>query len=348
MARRTVDVLAEAATPPEELSGLLVEDSGFLSRPCILPDELRGALLLPSEEGSYSAGRTFESSVLDREEGKGEEVEEDIDAGSSPLSCRASEAIRGWRGSGSSEPVAAVSSSPDPSSGTSAVGLRGAQDLAGSLSQSSKSNRSRDWSLSDTDLRELLEQQSVPELVGLGCAGNLTSVPEAAELLGHGQGGGCGPPRQQWQQQEPQQRWQRPAGATADAPQTACPEEPLAGVSAAAAVTPAGSAVAPQLRSAVAPARGALPPPSSPAPSGSGSAGRSQAATALVGSPPHPATARSSRTTTVSGSPPQSSTSRSYTANWTSLQSHSSGSLSLASGGLPGLAAELGMARELS
>merc|ERR1719433_597895 len=48
--------LEDVGTPP-------CEESGFLSRPTILPDELRGALLLPSESGSLSNSMTSEGGL---------------------------------------------------------------------------------------------------------------------------------------------------------------------------------------------------------------------------------------------------------------------------------------------
>lgn len=84
------------------------------------------------------------------------------------------------RRSCTSPPVVA---SPAPSSHTShkSVGLCGSN--ANSFSQSeSKSGKSHDWSLSDTDLKELLELGSNPEMM-MASESNLVAVPETHEIL---------------------------------------------------------------------------------------------------------------------------------------------------------------------
>lgn len=148
------------------------EDGGFLSRAVNLPDDLRGALLLPSESGSLSSKRTGESSLT---------------IGESLL--RADESFSGsmLEPYGLSPPSAAASSQPHN------VGLSGAPSVHRSSPNShsnesarpqsarSKSSAGRDWSLSDADLQELLEQD-VADVERRPSARNLVSVPEAREL----------------------------------------------------------------------------------------------------------------------------------------------------------------------
>lgn len=332
MTQTIIDLSGESLTLPEDLSGLLVEESGFLSRPCILPDELRGALLLPSDDsGSVSAGPPYESSLA-RDDGQ---CEDDDVCGGSPLS-------RGsWEGAaGSATPDRRRASelledadSPVPSTAPS-VGLGGARDASSSLSQSSKSNKSRDWSLSDTDLRELLERNSGLDLTAMG-TNSLTSVPELLE------------------------RAERPCQGGVEAGEAA-----RAGEAAAHALPPG-----PKL---LAKPGAAAPPPPSPATSGTQGAGtpatgrsghsepvgsqgagtpatgRSGHSDPVEGSPPTNAGARS-QGTSASGSPPistsvrsQGTSARSHATAWSSARVSSAHSPSLASG--PTLTA----ARELS
>lgn len=88
--------------------------------------------------------------------------------------------------------------SPAPSTGSGPrVGISTTEMTPSSHSQSSKSGKSRDWSLSDTDLRELLEQgnsladlssSSLATPVALAGAGplgtNLSPVPETQAAVG--------------------------------------------------------------------------------------------------------------------------------------------------------------------
>jgi len=215
MSEQCVDLSGESIVLPEELSGLLVEESGFLSRPCILPDELRGALLLPSEDsGSLSAGQNCSSS-LGREDGP---AEEDDGTCSSPLSRGVWEAAvqEDRRSEGSGRGNLALVSSPALST-TPSVGLGGARDGGSSLSHSSKSNKSRDWSLSDTDLRELLERGSGLDFpsplhaAGALGAGSLASVPELQDAAPLTSARGAPPP---------------PSPATTGSPATNSPGQP--------------------------------------------------------------------------------------------------------------------------
>lgn len=79
----------------------------------------------------------------------------------------------------SAPPVGPAVASPAPSSNT--IGLSGSQGNSSSFSQSSKCNKSHDWSLSDTDLKELLERGS-PLHLATPCALNLVAVPETREF----------------------------------------------------------------------------------------------------------------------------------------------------------------------
>mmetsp|Transcript_111495 Transcript_111495/g.314808 ORF Transcript_111495/g.314808 Transcript_111495/m.314808 type:complete len:296 (-) Transcript_111495:21-908(-) len=150
---RTVDLLGESLTLPEDLSALL-EDGGFPSRPTILPDELRGALLLPSESGSFS-------------------TRDDASFGSQGKHSIVGSA--GLDALGNSRTELGVSTRGDESrnqAGECVVGLAACQhDASSSLTSSSKSNqsgRSKEWSLSDIDLRDLLEQDMVPDVSATG------------------------------------------------------------------------------------------------------------------------------------------------------------------------------------
>mmetsp|Transcript_111496 Transcript_111496/g.314812 ORF Transcript_111496/g.314812 Transcript_111496/m.314812 type:complete len:325 (-) Transcript_111496:21-995(-) len=160
---RTVDLLGESLTLPEDLSALL-EDGGFPSRPTILPDELRGALLLPSESGSFS-------------------TRDDASFGSQGKHSIVGSA--GLDALGNSRTELGVSTRGDESrnqAGECVVGLAACQhDASSSLTSSSKSNqsgRSKEWSLSDIDLRDLLEQDMVPDVSATG-TNRLVPVPES-------------------------------------------------------------------------------------------------------------------------------------------------------------------------
>mmetsp|Transcript_65565 Transcript_65565/g.203108 ORF Transcript_65565/g.203108 Transcript_65565/m.203108 type:complete len:199 (-) Transcript_65565:105-701(-) len=116
------------------------DESGtwFPSRPAVLPDEMLGALLLPSDPGSSQGSGS--ASAPSRTQTSSED----------PLSSSlwsASGSADAGRGQAAARPV---------------VGLGGAQGareaVSGSVSHSSKS---KDWSLSDPDVRELLREEDL-------------------------------------------------------------------------------------------------------------------------------------------------------------------------------------------
>mmetsp|Transcript_71152 Transcript_71152/g.126684 ORF Transcript_71152/g.126684 Transcript_71152/m.126684 type:complete len:382 (+) Transcript_71152:84-1229(+) len=210
-----VDLLGESLTLPEELSAL-AEDDGFPSRPICVPDELnvelRGALLLPSDSGSSRTGYSSYEDLMTRviaegESSKGSSAQGDdqffsgsqIDLTSmdSPQYCTTAAAAAAAAAAASAASPGPQAASPAPSGSSGPrVGISTADITPSNNSQSSKSNKSRDWSLSDTDLRELLEQGSSLAELGSGSVaspvavpsvgpmGNLASVPETGITVG--------------------------------------------------------------------------------------------------------------------------------------------------------------------
>mmetsp|Transcript_42188 Transcript_42188/g.94874 ORF Transcript_42188/g.94874 Transcript_42188/m.94874 type:complete len:199 (-) Transcript_42188:57-653(-) len=140
-----------SALLPEDLRDLPVLDaSGFANCPVLLPDELRGALLLPSDSGdSYSTSR-LESmaakshSTLDRGSSTGGDLKLMSVAASSVGASSASEAR-------SDKHLSTTSGR-----GARGVGLAGACDMHSSMGTSGGS--CKDWSFSDPDVHELLQQ----------------------------------------------------------------------------------------------------------------------------------------------------------------------------------------------
>lgn len=220
-----------------------LEDSygGFPSRPCVLPDEMRGALLLPSDSGSSYGSRqtagdeSLQSSSLPEGQSSisgwlqpqphigademmaGGGSQQSATLGASGVSD-GSDLSFGVGGSGialdvslaemagglqahPSVPLGGIEDatrmskcldrspsqasrsdsksgsnpSPVPSSG---VGLGGAHDPTGCGGSPRHDEQSRDWSISDPDLQELLTGPG--QLGAASPPGKLTSVPEGS------------------------------------------------------------------------------------------------------------------------------------------------------------------------
>lgn len=183
MVERSIDLLGESFTLPEDLR-TLQEDGGFPTRihPSVLPDELRGALLLPSDSGSFTTGMTAETASWEKSDEHKSKITESYSSdlqGAGALSPDHSPRTHDVPAAALSMPLHAKGESPPPR-----VGLGGANNTPTDLSGSSgKSSKSRDWSLSDTDLRELLERGNIPDGPP-GGMNPLSTVPEACELAG--------------------------------------------------------------------------------------------------------------------------------------------------------------------
>jgi len=160
--------LGESFVLPEDLQAenlnFSVGEDGFPTRAYVLPDELRGALLLPSDSGSLSTSRCTGETSLDK--------------GSNGSDLRISPGLIGLASDSvaSSGPraghgIALVSSAVSPD------GVSHSSSSKAACSLKSSGDRSGAWSLSDTDLRELLERAS-PVDTGLG----LHTVPECGRV----------------------------------------------------------------------------------------------------------------------------------------------------------------------
>lgn len=161
MEEESFDLLCESLVLPEDLQddnlNFSVGEEGFPTRAYVLPDELRGALLLPSNSGSFSTSHcTGETS---------------LDMGSYGSELRISQGLVGLASNSvaSSGPRGLAAVSPDGvsqgSSGKAACSFKSSGDRSGA------------WSLSDTDLRELLER-ATPIDNGVG----LSTVPESGRI----------------------------------------------------------------------------------------------------------------------------------------------------------------------
>lgn len=143
----------------EELPVSDESSTWFPSRPVVLPDELLGALLLPSDPGS-SQGSGSASSP-----NRSKASHEDVLSGS--ILSASGSAERGRRQRPSSVTFSSDGGSP-------MVGLGGAR-LCQELGSSSvsHSSKSKDWSLSDPDVRELLKEE---ELIDESVSGSQVDV----------------------------------------------------------------------------------------------------------------------------------------------------------------------------
>lgn len=200
---RRIDILGESLELPEELSALTGE---FPTRPTVLPDELRGALLLPSDSGtsgSFSEGRSGDDSSLEDlikrtmgshgsgqgsdklnldRDGRHDSLTDLVGLGMNPLNQHSSEDPVSVRSV--SEELHMSQASSNPSVGLSGCSIVNAtpNSLGESHGSKSKSDKSRDWSLSDTDLKELLDKGNDFDLV-TPLASSLVMVPETKEFL---------------------------------------------------------------------------------------------------------------------------------------------------------------------
>mmetsp|Transcript_14477 Transcript_14477/g.26658 ORF Transcript_14477/g.26658 Transcript_14477/m.26658 type:complete len:197 (+) Transcript_14477:61-651(+) len=139
-----------SALIPEDLRDLPVLDaSGFANCPVLLPDELRGALLLPSDSGSSYSTSRLESLVA--------KSSSTVDRGSSTAGDLKlmSVAASSVGASSTSEARAGQHLSAPSGRGARGVGLAGACDMHSSLGTSGSC---KDWSFSDPDVHELLQQ----------------------------------------------------------------------------------------------------------------------------------------------------------------------------------------------
>jgi len=172
------------------------EEDGFPSRPSVLPDELRGALLLPSESGSLSTLRSSDASLIKAVMNDDGSLScSTLGASGDPASNRYPARI----GVVQMENGVPNGRASPPKCPSPVVGLSGAGSTPAGMSHESNSSASQDWSLSDTDLRELLNDsnskeggaqgaQSAKDAQSVQCnnLGSLTAVLEDFELPGIG------------------------------------------------------------------------------------------------------------------------------------------------------------------